>query len=103
MEQVIKNDDVSILNNFLAIFFSVLFLISRNFTKYYLHAKFQINWTIQTEITKGGRAESAVPGPYQFAKIPACLGVSLLFLVLHFTSSNESGRLTESYTNCCVP
>ena len=29
--------------------------ISRNFTKYYLHAKFQINWTIQTEITEGGQ------------------------------------------------
>ena len=34
-------------------FFQVFFSISRNFTKYYLHAKFQINWTTQTEI-KGG-------------------------------------------------
>ena len=50
MGQVIKNADVSVLRNFLAMFFS----ISRNFTKYYLHAKFQINWIIQTEITEGG-------------------------------------------------
>ena len=46
-----KNADISVLSNFLAIFFS----ISRTFTKYYLHAKFQINWTIQTEISEGGR------------------------------------------------
>ena len=30
----------------------MFFPISRNFTKYYLHAKFQISWTIQTEITE---------------------------------------------------
>ena len=53
MEQVLKNADISILSNFLAIF-SNFFLISRNFAKYYLHAQFQINWTIQTEITEGG-------------------------------------------------
>ena len=35
--------------------FPIFFSISRNFTKYYLHAKFQINWTIQTEITEGVR------------------------------------------------
>ena len=49
MEQVLKNADISILRQFLANFFS----ISINFTKYCLHAKFQINWTIQTEITEG--------------------------------------------------
>ena len=55
----LKSADISILSNFLAIFFG-FFSISRNFTKYYLHAKFQINWTIQTEITGG--AESDPPG-----------------------------------------
>ena len=59
--------------------FSNFFLRSRHFTKYkyYLHAKFQINWTIQTEITEGEGAESALPRPYQSAKSPACLGLTL--------------------------
>ena len=61
IKQVLKNADIRILSNFLAIF-SDFFSISRNFTKYYLHAKFQINWTIQTEITEGG-ADSAPPLP----------------------------------------
>ena len=39
-----------VLSNFLASF-SNFFSISRNYTKFYLHAKIQINWTIQTEIT----------------------------------------------------
>ena len=47
-----KNADISILSNFMAIFQN-FFSISRNFTKYHLHAKFQISWTIQTEITEG--------------------------------------------------
>ena len=50
MERVLKNANISILSKFLTIFL----LISRNFAKRYLHAKFQINWTIQTEITEGG-------------------------------------------------
>ena len=44
----------------------MFFLISRDFTKYYLHAKFQINWTIQiTErdrlltLNRPGGADSA--------------------------------------------
>ena len=36
-------------------------------------AKFQINCTIQTEITGGGGGGSALPRPYQSAKSPACL------------------------------
>ena len=75
MEQVIKNADVSVLRMFLAIFFYFFFWILRNFTKYYLHAKFQINWTIQTEITEG-EGESTLPRPYQSAKSPACLGLN---------------------------
>ena len=73
MERVLKKclyQHFGQLGNFFQIFFS----ISRNFTKYYLHAKFQINWTIQTEI-RGG-AESALPRPYQSAKSPACLGLT---------------------------
>ena len=49
-----KTADFSVLSNFLAIFLLIFFSISRNFTKYYIHAKIQINWTIQTEITEGG-------------------------------------------------
>ena len=59
-----KNADISILSNFLA--------ISRNFTKYYLHTKFQVNWTIQTEIIEGGRfCLSAIP----IYKKPGLFGV----------------------------
>ena len=54
-------------------FFLNFFLISRIFAKYYLHAKFQINWTIQTEITEGGGGGGAALWPYQSAKSPACL------------------------------
>ena len=75
MERVLKNADISVLGNFLAIFFLNFFSISRNFTKYDLHAKFQINWTIQTEITEGG-AESVLPRPYQSAKSRACVGLN---------------------------
>ena len=70
-----KNADISILSNFLAFFFHFFFLAIENFAKYYLHAKFQINRTIQTEITGGGREESALPQPYQSAKSPACSGL----------------------------
>ena len=52
MERVLENADISILNNF---FF--FFSISRNFAKFYLFAKFQINWTIQIEIIVGGGGE----------------------------------------------
>ena len=75
MEQSSKNADISILSNFLTLF-SDFFSISRNFTKYYLHAKFQINWTIQTEITEGGRICPPPPQPYQSAKSPVCLGLT---------------------------
>ena len=37
--------------------------MSRNFVKYYLHAKFQINWTIQTEITEGRGEKQNLPSP----------------------------------------
>ena len=73
IERVFKNADISILSNLLAIFFK-FFLYIENLAKYYLHANFKINWTIQTEITGGG-AESAIPQPYQSAKSPACLGL----------------------------
>ena len=51
----------------------MFFSISRNFTNFYLHAKFQLNWTIQTEITEGegGGAESASPA------IPICKKLGL--------------------------
>ena len=61
MERVIENADISILSNFLTIFFRIFVSITINFTKYCLHTKFLINWTIQTEITEG--AESTSPHP----------------------------------------
>ena len=61
MEGVLKNADISVLSNFLAIFFQIFFSIWRNVTMYYLHAKFQINWTIQKEITEWGRIPLALP------------------------------------------
>ena len=68
---MLKNPDISILSNFLAIF-SNFFLDIENFAKYYEYAKFLINCTIQTEITGLG-AESALSQPYQSAKSPSCL------------------------------
>ena len=75
MERVLKNADISILSNFLAIFAN-FFSISRNFTKNYLHAKFQINWTIRTEITLGGGGRSPSP-----PAIPICILQPGLFRV----------------------
>ena len=54
-----------------------------------MHAKFQINWTIQTQITEGGGAESALSPPYQPAKSPACLGL-IVFLQDDASASIQS-------------
>ena len=72
MEWLLRNVDSSILSNCPGFFLQIFSSISRNFTKYYLHAKFQINWTIQTEITEGGKMPPT-PQPYQSAESPACL------------------------------
>ena len=48
----LRNDDVSIFGKFLATF-SISFSISKDFSKNYLHAKIQISWAIQMEITGG--------------------------------------------------
>ena len=73
MERVLKNADISVLGNFLVIFFEYFFLILRNFTKYYARAKFQINWTIQAEITEGSRfSPPAIP----ICKKPGLFGVN---------------------------
>ena len=61
MELVPKNADMSVLSNFLAIFSRYREILPS--TTYM--PNFQINWTIQTEITEG--AESA-PSP----AIPIC-------------------------------
>ena len=76
-----KNADISILSNFLVIFFS----ISRNFTQYYLHAKFQINRTIQTEIC---------PLP----AIPICKKPTL-YRVKTSLFARSSSKVLESLTN----
>ena len=58
-----KNADISVLKKLPGNFFRIFFSISRNIAKYYLHAKFQINWTIQTEITEGGGGGQNLPSP----------------------------------------
>ena len=58
MEQVLKNANISILSNFLAIFLEFL---SRYPELLQVHAKFQINWTIQTVITYGGGGGGGIP------------------------------------------
>ena len=60
---------------------SISFWIPRHLTKYYLHEKFQINWTIQTEIRKG--AESALPGHTNLEK-PGLFRVKLSNLMFFF-------------------
>ena len=42
---------------------------------YYLHAKFQINWTIETEITEGG-LNLPSSSHTNLQKSPACLGLT---------------------------
>ena len=49
-----KNADISILSNFLAIFSNFFLDIEKFYQVLYIHAKFKINWTIQTGITEGG-------------------------------------------------
>ena len=66
MEQCSKNADISILSNFLATLFPNFFLNFEKFAKCYLHAKFQIDWTIQTKITGGGQAIAICKKPGLF-------------------------------------
>ena len=67
-----KNAEISILSNFLEIFVG-FFSISRNFTRYFLHAKLQINRIIQTETTEG---EILPPPPPPPPAIPICKKVN---------------------------
>ena len=55
-DESLKNADEQLSGKFFR-----FFLCIGNFTKYYLHAKFQINWTIPTEITEGGRTAPLPP------------------------------------------
>ena len=83
--------------------FSDFFSISINFIKYYLHAKFQINWIIQTEIT--GVGQNLHPRPYQSAKGPTCLGLKALWLYrfTSFYSRNEFNfRAYQNNNGNCV-
>ena len=75
MEQVIEKCWYQHFEQLPGNFFRIFFSVSRSFTNYYLHAKFQINWTIQTEITEGGGgAESAIP----ICKNPGLFRVKIL-------------------------
>ena len=63
-----KNADISILSNFWA-FFPIFFSISINFAKCCLLAKFQTNWTIQTEIIGGAAIPICIkPGLFRVKK-----------------------------------
>ena len=64
-------------------FFFEFFSISRNFVRYYLRAKFQINWTIQTEITEEGRI---CPPP----AIPICKNPGLFRVKLCFSTESQA-------------
>ena len=88
MEWVLKNADISILSNFLAILFKFFHVLSTC----------QISDKLQLSKQKlqRGQAESALPRPYQYqsAKGPTCLGLNLRLhkyigthfngMVLHF-------------------
>ena len=69
----------------------MLISMLRNFTKYYLHARFQINWTIQTEITEGSRIS---PPP----AIPICKKPGL-FRVKGIISENLCSMLESLNSN----
>ena len=51
MKQALKHTDISIFSTFPVIFLQVCKSVLVKVVKYYLHAKFQVNWTTQTEIT----------------------------------------------------
>ena len=69
-----KNVDISILSNFLAFFSNFSFSIEKFYQILSIYAKFQINWTIQTEITerRGGAGHTNLQTENQ-----ACLGLKL--------------------------
>ena len=70
-----KTADISILSNFLlGNFLRIFCSTSRNFTNYYLHAKFQINQTIQTEMT-GGEGRICPPSAIPICKKPGLFRV----------------------------
>ena len=74
-----KNADISILSNFLAMFFDFsLYREILSGTIYMLNFR-SIGPFKQKLQRGGGGSESALPQPYQSAKCPACLGLTYCF------------------------
>ena len=103
-----KNADISILSNFLAIFFDFFFDIEK-FYQYYLRTKFQINWTIAN---KNYRICSPPPPPPPPA-MPICKKPGLFRVNRYFFREKEWNApfvlkynfpfsLTKSKNNCSI-
>ena len=76
MEQVLKNADINILRNFQLIF-SNFFLDIEKFYQALSTCQISDQFNYPNRNYEGGGAESALPWPYQSAKSPACLELSL--------------------------
>ena len=74
MERVLKNADISVLNDFLAIF-SNFFLDIEKFYQVLSTCQISDQLDNSNRNYRGEGAESALPRPYQFAKSPAWLGL----------------------------
>ena len=79
MEQVLKKCWYQRFEQLPDSLFRIFFSISRNFTKDYLHAKFQTNWTIQTEIRGGGGGRICLPPTIPICKKPGLFTVKITF------------------------
>ena len=73
MGQVLKNADISVLSNFLAIFLEVFYRYREILPSTIYMANFRSIGPFKQKLQRG--AESAPPRPYQSAKSPACLGL----------------------------
>ena len=61
-------------NNWLINAGTSIFSVWQNFVKYYVHAKFQVNWTVQTETTGGEDKICPTPPSHtNLQRSPTCL------------------------------
>ena len=74
MEQVLKNADISILSNFLAILF-IFFLDIEKFCQVLSTCQISDELDHSNRNYRGGGAGSDLPRPYQSAKSPGYLGL----------------------------
>ena len=75
MEGVLKNADVSVLSNFLAIFFRFVSRYGEMLPSTIYMPDFRSIGLFKQKLERG--AESPPPWPYQSAKSPACLGLNV--------------------------